>query len=136
MFQDLVIEEYRKDIEIIEKDEYDIYLMDRTASDTVIFTEINIVDKLQLKYLKNKLKKEKKINAKHKIFIECSAEVCYERKNGRNREGEMVSLEYLEKLCKKYKELASKLYPNHFVFNTENVKLEDYKQEFEKMFSN
>ncbi|KAF0417809.1 hypothetical protein F8M41_007315 [Gigaspora margarita] len=77
--QDLIIEEFRKDIKIIKENEYDIFLMDRTNKDTKIFMKANISDKLQLEYLRKKLKKEEKINSKYSILIECSSKTCYER---------------------------------------------------------
>ncbi|CAG8594461.1 35576_t:CDS:2, partial [Racocetra persica] len=78
MFQDLLIDAYQKKNKIIRKDEYDIYLIDRTTKDTMIFSKILINDKLKLDYFKKKLKKEEKINAKYNFFIKYSPKICYE----------------------------------------------------------
>ncbi|CAG8853142.1 19052_t:CDS:2, partial [Gigaspora margarita] len=69
-----------------QENEYDIFLMDRTNKDTKIFMKANISDKLQLEYLRKKLKKEEKINSKYSILIECSSKTCYERQQKRDRE--------------------------------------------------
>ncbi|CAG8807301.1 31767_t:CDS:1, partial [Racocetra persica] len=99
MFQDLLIDAYQKENEIIRKDKYDIYLIDRTTKDTQFFSEILINDKLKLNYFKKKLNKEEQINAKYNFFIKYFPEICYERKVKRNRKGEKVLLEYLKTLC-------------------------------------
>src|SRR5260364_9554 len=125
MLQDLIIEEFRKDIKIIKENEYDIFLMDRTNKDTKIFMKANIYDKLQLEYLRKKLKKEEKINSKYSILIECSSKTCYERQQKRDRESEEISFEYMEKICLLYKQYAYKLYPDYIIFNTEQIKLEN-----------
>ncbi|CAG8505424.1 18126_t:CDS:1, partial [Racocetra persica] len=78
MFQDLLIDAYQKENKIIRKDKYDIYLIDRTAKNTQIFSEILIDDKLKLDYFKKKLKREEQINAKFNFFIKCLPEICYE----------------------------------------------------------
>ncbi|CAG8471558.1 9170_t:CDS:2 [Racocetra persica] len=111
MFQDLLIDAYQKENEIIKKDEYDIYLIDRTARDTKIFSKILIDDKLKLDYFKKKLKREEKIDAKYNFFIKCL-------------------LKYLKTLCEGYEKNASKLYPKHIVFNTDEAKIEEYNTFF------
>ncbi|CAG8616849.1 28593_t:CDS:2, partial [Racocetra persica] len=126
MFQDLLIDTYQEENEIIRKDEYDIYLIDRTAKDIKIFSEILIDNKLKLDYFKKKLKREEQINVKFNFFIKCSPEICYERKIERNRKSEKVSLEYLKSLCESYEKNAFKLYSKHIVFNTDDAKVEEY----------
>ena len=135
MLQDLIIEEFRKDIKIIKENEYDIFLMDRTNKDTKIFTKANISDKLQLEYLRKKLKKEEKINSKYSILIECSSKTCYKRQQKCDRESEEISFEYIEKICLLYKQYAYKLYPDYIIFNTKQIKLENYYKEFSNIFS-
>ncbi|CAG8852701.1 44443_t:CDS:2, partial [Gigaspora margarita] len=101
-----------------------------TNKDTKIFTKANISNKLQLEYLKKELKKEEKINSKYSILIECSSKTCYEKQQKHDREGEEISFEYMEKICLLYKQYAYKLYSKYIIFNTEQIKLENYYKEF------
>ncbi|CAG8855265.1 30496_t:CDS:2, partial [Gigaspora margarita] len=113
-----------------QKNEYDIFLIDRTNKDTKIFTKANISNKLQLEYLRKKLKKEEKFNSKYSILIEYSSKTCYERQQKRDREGEKISFEYMEKICLLYKQYDYKLYLDYIIFNTEQIKLKNYYKEF------